>query len=248
VTHHGSRAVGALLYKAGKALAEEFRQVLSPETPAHNAWIPLASEAGEAYWEALQIVRDWTKASHQAIHDGTLDVLSASVADRFWNEHNFCFREDDVIWHAKGATPIHAPFLPDTDGRQIIPLNMAEPILIVRGTRNDQNLGFAPHGAGRNTSRTAHLKALGDTPHDEILRRETIGIDARFFSPDIDVTELPSAYKNADSVIRDIEHFGLCEIVEKIEPHGCVMGGDFDKNAPWKRKTAKVEPDDDPSP
>ena len=248
VTHHGSRGVGALLYKAGKSVAEEFRQVLSPETPEHNAWIPLASEEGAAYWEALQIVRDWTKASHQAIHDGTLAVLGASVADRFWNEHNFCFREDDVIWHAKGATPIHAPFLPDTDGRQIIPLNMAEPILIVRGTRNERNLGFAPHGAGRNTSRTAHLRTLGDTPHDEILRRETVGIDARFFSPDIDVTELPSAYKNAQSVIRDIEHFGLCEIVEKIEPYGCVMGGDFEMHAPWKRKKIKVEHDDDPAP
>jgi len=236
VTHHGSRGVGALLYKMGRMVAEDYRVELSPETPAHNAWIPLDSEDGEEYWAALQLVREWTRLSHQAIHDGSLAVLGASVRDRLWNEHNFCFREDDVIWHAKGATPVHAPFLPDSDGRQIIPLNMAQPILIVEGERNSLNMGFAPHGAGRNTSRSAHLRSIGDEPHSEVMKRETAGIDARFFSPDIDITELPSAYKNAESVVRDIEHFGLCRVVERIQPYGCIMGGDFEANAPWKRK------------
>jgi hypothetical protein len=40
VTHHGSRAPGAMLYKAGMTAAERFRRQLSPETPKHNAWIP----------------------------------------------------------------------------------------------------------------------------------------------------------------------------------------------------------------
>lgn len=240
VTHHGSRGVGAMLYKAGLEVAERFRQELSPETDPVNAWIPTASREGEAYWEALQLVREWTRLSHQAIHDAVAEELRATITDRLWNEHNFVFREDDVIWHAKGSTPIHAPFLPDTDGRQIVPLNMAQPVLIVRGTRNDRNLGFAPHGAGRNMSRTAHRKLYPkDMPDEEIVRLETAGIDARFFCPDVDVTELPSAYKDAASVRRDMEHFGLCEVVEEIAPYGCVMGGDFEKNAPWKRKRAE---------
>ena len=92
----------------------------------------------------------------------------------------------------------------------------------------------------RPESRTAHRKLYPkDMPDEEIVRLETAGIDARFFCPDVDVTELPSAYKDAASVRRDMEHFGLCEVVEEIAPYGCVMGGDFEKNAPWKRKRAE---------
>ena len=48
VTHHGSRRPGALLYKAGMAIAERYRQQLSPETPAHNAWIPSETDDGRS--------------------------------------------------------------------------------------------------------------------------------------------------------------------------------------------------------
>ncbi|MGB1217728.1 MAG: RNA-splicing ligase RtcB, partial [Saprospiraceae bacterium] len=39
VTHHGSRAVGAMLYKKGMVAAEQFRRVLSKDTLKQNAWI-----------------------------------------------------------------------------------------------------------------------------------------------------------------------------------------------------------------
>ena len=69
VTHHGSRKPGALLYKAGMDLAESHRRRLSPETPAHNAWIPSETDDGRDYWAALQLMRTWTKKNHFAIHD-----------------------------------------------------------------------------------------------------------------------------------------------------------------------------------
>ena len=121
-------------------------------------------------------------------------------------------------------------------------IEIAQPILIVSGERNARNLGFAPHGAGRNLSRAGHRQTLPrDVPDEEIVRIKTAGLDVRFFCPDLDVPELPSAYKDAASVRRDIERFGLCEIVEEIMPYGCVMGGDFDRNAPWKRKAREKE-------
>ena len=43
---------------------------------------------------------------------------------------------------AKGATPIHNEFMPDTDGVQNVPLYMAEPVLFVKGERNANNRGF----------------------------------------------------------------------------------------------------------
>ncbi|MCE6958714.1 RtcB family protein [Cereibacter sphaeroides] len=240
VTHHGSRGVGGMLYKKGMRIAEDFRERLSPETLKANAWIPIESKEGEAYWEALQITRAWTKENHRVLHDAVADELGLQIDRRLWNEHNFVFREDDVFWHAKGATPIHNAFLPDTEGVQIVPMNMAQPILLVSGERTATNLGFAPHGAGRNLSRTQHKRLKAGKTDAEIFAEETAGIDARFFCNRIDISELPSAYKDADSVQRDMERFGLCRVVERIQPYGCVMAGDIELEAPWRKKRPEV--------
>ena len=109
VTHFGSRGPGALLYKAGMEVAKRFRNEISPETPIANSWIPTETGEGREYWAALQIIRDWTKQNHALLHDRALAQIGrrAEISDRFWNEHNFCFREEDaagsLIWHAKGA-------------------------------------------------------------------------------------------------------------------------------------------------
>ncbi len=105
VTHHGSRGPGAVLYKHGMHVAEKFRKELSPETAKQNAWIPADTEEGRDYWEALQLIRKWTKANHNAIHQATVEAARVGdVGDRFWNEHNFVFKRDDLFYHGKGAT------------------------------------------------------------------------------------------------------------------------------------------------
>jgi tRNA-splicing ligase RtcB (3'-phosphate/5'-hydroxy nucleic acid ligase) len=236
VTHHGSRKPGAVLYKAGMAVAERFRREISPETPAHNAWIPAETPEGRNYWDALQAIRAWTKANHFAIHDSVADALGLRIADRFWNEHNFVFRKSDgLYYHAKGATPAWRGFAADDSGLALIPLNMAEPILIVRGRDAENGLGFAPHGAGRNFSRTAFLRRHAGLTEAELVARETKGIDARFFCGIPDVSELPGAYKSAATVRRQIADYGLAEVVATIEPIGCIMAGDWQRIAPWRK-------------
>jgi tRNA-splicing ligase RtcB (3'-phosphate/5'-hydroxy nucleic acid ligase) len=248
VTHHGSRAPGARLYDRGMKVANKFREQLSPETLRDNAWIPAETEEGEDYWAALQTIRQWTKENHLAIHDLTAEKLSAKVGDRFWNEHNFVFRKSDgLFYHGKGATPAFDGWAADATDLTIIPLNMAEPILIVRGANAANGLGFSPHGAGRNFSRTGHIRRLaGEYGADsrglsenniaDIMAKETAGLDVRFFSNAPDVSELPSAYKNAANVRSQIEHYGLAEVVDEVIPHGCIMAGDWQKDAPWRKK------------
>jgi tRNA-splicing ligase RtcB (3'-phosphate/5'-hydroxy nucleic acid ligase) len=239
VTHHGSRKPGAMLYKAGMETAERFRGVLSPETPKHNAWIPADTPEGESYWQALQAIRSWTKANHYAIHDLIADALGLERKDRFWNEHNFVFRKTDgLFYHAKGATPAWADFAADSSGLTLIPLNMAEPILIARGLDAEAALGFAPHGAGRNFSRTAYMRQQAGKTEEQIVAEQTAGIDARFFCGVPDVSELPGAYKSAASVRAQIAEFGLAEVVDTIEPIGSIMAGDWQRHAPWRRKNA----------
>lgn len=235
VTHHGSRGFGANLYNRAMKVAEKFRRDLSPDTLKQNAWIPYDTEEGKFYWEALQIVRKWTKKNHEVLHDATLEKLKVEKQDRFWNEHNFVFKDGDLFYHAKGATPLDDKFMPDITGPRLIPLNMGEPVLIVEGKTTKQNLGFAPHGAGRNVSRTQHRKSKTGT-FEEIFEKETQGLDIRFFSKEIDITELPSAYKNAKTVRKQMQEYGLGEVIDEVLPYGCIMAGDWQKNAPWRKK------------
>jgi len=65
VTHHGSRGFGARLYKVGLKMAMKWRDKLSPSTQTANAWIPYDTDEGRDYWDALQVVRLWTKENHR---------------------------------------------------------------------------------------------------------------------------------------------------------------------------------------
>lgn len=240
VTHHGSRGFGANLYKKGITLAEKYRLNLSPKTLKVNAWIPYGTQDGKTYWEALQIVREWTKLNHTILHQKICEKFKIEPVERFWNEHNFVFKDGDLFYHAKGATPLADKFVPDSyKGLRLIPLNMSEPVLIVKGNTSENNLGFAPHGAGRNISRTQHKREKEGKTIREIFKQETQGLDVRFFSGNVDISELPSAYKNAQNVQDQMKEFGLGEVVDEILPYGCIMAGDWDKNAPWKLKLAK---------
>ncbi|MCG8576527.1 MAG: RtcB family protein [Flavobacteriales bacterium] len=241
VTHHGSRGPGALLFKRAMKIAERYRKKLSPDTLKQNAWIPFDSKEGEEYWAALQIIREWTKQNHTCIHNSIAENMNIKVENRFWNEHNFVFQENDVFYHAKGATPIKKSFLPEDNQLRLIPLNMAEPILIVDGKTTETNLGFAPHGAGRNTSRTQHKKSKAHMTINEVFEEETAGLDIRFYSNEIDISELPSAYKNAQTVRNQMDEFGLGKVVDEVLPYGSIMAGDWQKNAPWKIKKRKKQ-------
>ncbi len=236
VTHHGSRGFGAMLYKKGMKIAERFRKQISKDTLAQNAWIPYDTEEGKTYWEALQIIRAWTKTNHTVLHNRTCELLGIDPLDNYWNEHNFVFKDGDLFYHAKGATPLDERFMPDITGPRLIPLNMSEPVLIVEGITTDTNLGFAPHGAGRNMSRAQHRRNNEGSTKEEIFAKETAGIDARFFSSEIDITELPSAYKSANAVRAQMEEFGLGTVIDEVMPYGCIMAGDWKINAPWKKK------------
>lgn len=230
VTHHGSRGFGALLYKNGLSKAQLFLKEIAPNVNVKSAWIPYDTQEGKDYWEALQIVREWTKLNHSVIHNTIKSRVSAPELENFWNEHNFVFKKDDVFYHAKGSTPLIDEFVPDSyNGLRLIPLNMQQPVLVVKGNASENNLGFAPHGAGRNFSRAEHRRLkLKDKTIEELFVEETKGLDVRFFSGKVDVTELPSAYKNAEKVKSQIKHFNLGEIVDEIDPYGCIMAGESD--------------------
>lgn len=248
VTHHGSRDLGAQVYKRGIAKAVEHTQKVSPDTPQHQAWLDPGSETGDQYWQALQYVARWTKRNHELVHERTAAHLGIAPLAAFGNEHNFVWKRGDHFYHGKGATPAWTgenghPLL------GLIPLNMAAPILLTFGRNNAQYASFSPHGAGRNKSRTQLLREQGlyglegDTfiaRSRASVDRQTEGLDVRFFYDRPDVSESPIAYKSANQVRAQIERFELADVVGLIRPKGSIMAGDYDK--PWMTKKKGTAP------
>jgi RNA-splicing ligase RtcB len=241
VTHHGSRGLGAHVYKRGQKAAEKQTAKIAQGIPQAGCWLDAESDEGRAYWEALQYAGRWTEANHQCIHQALAAKLDCKLAASVWNAHNFVWREGDVYYHGKGATPAGL----DEDGRPrlgLIPLNMAAPILLVIGRNNREFLGFAPHGAGRNLSRRALVKPwrMKDGSIDEnqvasMIAEQTPGLDVRWWHGKPDLSESPMAYKPADQIKQQLRDFDLAEIVAEIQPLGCIMAGDAGPR-PWARE------------
>ena len=240
VTHHGSRGLGAHVFKRGQIAAVKHTARQAERAPEAAAWLNARSGDGPAYWEALQYVALWTKTNHRAIHRRFLENIGAVSIAEIANEHNFVWQRGDTFLHGKGATPAWR----DADGRPLlglIPLNMAEPILIVLGADNADFLSFAPHGAGRNLSRTALRRRF---PHEEMrmeeIARSTAGLDIRWYCGKPDVSEAPVAYKNAAAVKSQIATFNLAQVIGEIRPLGCIMAGDSGRS--WRDKEEELTP------
>jgi RNA-splicing ligase RtcB len=228
VTHHGSRGLGAKLYKRGLKTAIEQTKQIADDIPDLAAWISYDSQEGKDYWEALQYIERWTRANHESIHSLFLDKIRKFCHASVFNAHNFVWRRDDKFLHGKGATPSSAGEI------GLIPLNMTEPILIVRGHgRNEDALQFAPHGAGRNLSRTKLIEKHAEDL-DGAYEYGTRGVDVRWYSGKPDLSETAIAYKDAKAVKEQIIKYDLTEIIGEILPYGCIMSGEVEK--PWLKK------------
>lgn len=237
VTHHGSRGLGAKLYKRGLRDAIKYTNSIAKNIPKNAAWLSYETQQGKDYWNALQYIARWTKANHSSIHTLFHSKINNSPAELAFtsihNQHNFVWKRGDMFYHGKGATPAW------DNQVGIIPLNMGAPILIVKGNNNKDYLEFAPHGAGRNLSRTALKKELGvDTPEKEkeATEKYTKGIEVIWYMGLPDVSESPVAYKDANTIKNEIKEFDLATIVNEIKPLGCIMAGESPYIPAWKLK------------
>jgi tRNA-splicing ligase RtcB len=232
VTHHGSRGLGADVYKRGQVAARKWCDENAKDIPDAAVWLPGDSPEGRAYWDALQYVARWTRENHALIHEALLRHLGQRALVQIGNEHNFVWKRGDSFFHGKGATPAWK----DDSGRPLlglIPLNMAREILLVLGANNDGYLSFCPHGAGRNLSRTAMLAPYKDSDGEldparvnQALAETTAGLDIRWFGGAPDLSESPLGYKDATKVKAQIARFGLAAIVGEVQPQGCIMAGE----------------------
>jgi tRNA-splicing ligase RtcB len=196
LSHSGSRGTGAAVCDYYSKIA--FAQF--PDLPSELkrlAWLSLDSQAGQEYWNAMELMGRYAAANHACIHRHIAEHLGAQVMLDLENHHNFAWKEKhviggverEVIVHRKGATPAGVGVL------GIIPGSMASPGYVVSGRGNAESLNSASHGAGRAMSRKAANEKFNWKEVNRLLRERGVTL----ISAGLD--EVPMAYKNIREVM-----------------------------------------------
>ncbi len=215
LSHSGSRGTGEEVAGHYSKLAQTLRPCL-PQKLQHLAWLDLDSAEGQEYWAAMQLMGKYAAANHELIHRYVLANLGARPLAAVENHHNFAWEEEHdgetVIVHRKGATPAGKGVL------GVVPGSMGSPGFVVQGRGNGDALNSCSHGAGRQMSRTAAIKAL----KREDVRRFLEDAGVHLISGGLD--EAPMAYKDIHAVMA--AQSDLVDIVARFEPRLVKMAPD----------------------
>ncbi len=211
LSHSGSRGTGAQVCSHYSRIAME-RHAGLPKHLKHLAWLDLGEEAGQEYWEAMNLMGHYAAANHALIHRHIAKRIGAKVILDVENHHNFAWeethriggRERRVIVHRKGATPAGQGVL------GIIPGSMAAPGFVVRGKGEPASLHSAAHGAGRVMSRKQAARTFTWSDTKKLLADRGVEV----LSAGID--EVPGVYKDIHQVMA--AQTDLVEPVARFDP------------------------------
>lgn len=207
LSHSGSRGLGANI--AGHYTKIAMHQTRLPREAGHLAWLPMDSQEGIEYWNAMNLAGDYASACHHHIHQRIGKALGSKPLFVVENHHNFAWKEQlsdgtEVIVHRKGATPAGKGVL------GIIPGSMTAAGYIVRGRGVAASLNSASHGAGREMSRSRAKRSISGNAFRKHLREQRVtliggGID-----------EAPMAYKDIEEVMA--RQRGLVDVLGSFQP------------------------------
>lgn len=208
LSHSGSRGTGASVCSTYSSIARALLPKNLSTRFGYLGWLSLDSQAGQEYWNAMNLMGDYAAANHDVIHRLVSKFLGGRVIAGVENHHNFAWKEThfgkEYVVHRKGATPAGKGIL------GVIPGSMATPGFVVRGKGNASSLESASHGAGRRMSRTAAKQkytwnSLRNTLNDRGIRVLSAGAD-----------EAPGAYKDIHSVMA--AQVDLVDVIGQFDP------------------------------
>lgn len=192
LSHSGSRALGAAIAQHYTKLAISLRRIQGEAK--HLSWLNLDEEAGQEYWNAMNLAGDYAAACHEVIHSKITKQLGRKPVVRVQNHHNFAWKEqllgEELIVHRKGATPASEGVL------GVIPGSMTAPGYIVKGRGVADAVNSASHGAGRIMSRSQATQTITRSSVKLRLREANVSLIGG------GVDEAPQVYKNLEEVMR----------------------------------------------
>ncbi|WP_207420541.1 RtcB family protein [Desertivirga brevis] len=206
LSHSGSRGLGANIAKHYTNIAMNTCKL--PRQAQQLAWLDMDSEAGQEYWNCMNLAGDYAKACHDQIHSNLVKELGLEVLFKVENHHNFAWKDqwnnNDVIIHRKGATPAHKGEL------GIIPGSMTAPAYLVRGLGSGSSIFSASHGAGRAMSRQSAKDNMTVSAMKKVLSAAGVSLIGG------SVEENPTAYKDIEKVMTAQKE--LVDIEGKFKP------------------------------
>lgn len=175
-----------------------------PSIPDELAY--LEGQHLEDYLHDMKIAQEYAIWNREAMMEVLLCGLGIGkdkILDKFCTIHNYIDIENRIL--RKGSISLQK------DETAIIPMNMRDGSLIVRGKGNPEWNFSGPHGAGRLMSRSKAKESL----NIDDFKKSMAGI----YTTCVDkatIDESPMAYKPMDEIIRNID--ATAEIVKTIKP------------------------------
>lgn len=200
--HSGSRGVGNQIARRFIRVAQDVAEREGRELPDRDlAYLSSGDAAYGQYLDHVYWAQEFARLNREVMMDRVVDQIGRFMGevvqrvDEVNCHHNYSQREEhfgrEVLVTRKGAIAAHAGV------RGLIPGSMGTASYVVTGKGDPMSLCSAPHGAGRQYSRTQARKAFS---HDD-LRASMRGIEYRDLAAFID--EIPGAYKDIDTVMAD---------------------------------------------
>lgn len=160
----------------------------------------------EDYLHDMKIAQEYAVLNREAMLDviiSEMGIKKRHILDKFCTIHNYIDLDNMIL--RKGAISLQK------DELAIIPINMADGSLIVKGKGNSDMNCSGPHGAGRLMSRSKAKETL----KMEDYKASMEGIYTTCVGA-ATIDEAPQAYKPIESIIENIKD--NADVVTRIRP------------------------------
>ena len=200
--HSGSRGVGNKIAQHHIHVAQQLMRSRGVTLPDRDlAYLEEGTEAFDRYIAEMTWAQEYARENRAEMMDRVVAAVERFVdapVERLQEascHHNYTTREEHYgreVWLSrKGAIDAHAGVW------GLIPGSMGTRSYVVVGTGNRESLCSAPHGAGREFSRSRARRTFTFAQLEEAMA----GIEYRRTEAFLD--EIPAAYKPIDVVMRD---------------------------------------------
>jgi RNA-splicing ligase RtcB len=225
VIHSGSRNFGSKVAEYHQDVAEQCLMGMSKEEFDRQVQIIKQTKKGKGIEVAIQALRKTARTKGKAtgleylegealqdyLNDMQIaqryaalnrEVMGRIIINQFYDlhdydlesiesVHNYINFEDKIV--RKGSISAHA------GEKVIIPLNMADGIILGTGKGNADWNWSAPHGAGRKMSRSKAKATIQLEDFQDIMRKKGVWTSTADKST---LDEAPQAYKKAEHIIK----------------------------------------------
>lgn len=196
------------LKQAGREqeIEDTLQRMSAERPPVPNELAYLEGALMQDYLHDMRIAQDFAMWNREAMMDvlvSELGIKKRHILDKFCTMHNYIDLDNMVL--RKGAISLQK------DEVALIPMNMRDGSLIVKGKGNPEWNCSGPHGAGRLMSRSKAKESL----KMEDFKAAMSGIYTTCVSSST-IDESPMAYKPMGEIVTNIQD--TAEVIKVIKP------------------------------